>query len=166
MFGLFSCGRSDKTWTSGLYHPNGPMHQGFEALSFHISEYRAVFTLLRPFWRFSCYPFYVHLVHNHTHYAPLLCTEHYAIGKIGDSVLYHTACEKSMHLYDIIFANVKYIFITSIAKSQNSALYSRIRRSYSSIRTFPVIALSLYTFAQSDQVRNSDLVIFFLRTLA
>ena len=68
-------GLSDKTWTCGLYHPNGFLHQGLWPFSFIFSENRAVFTLFDAFLMIFVSSEKCTLVHNCTHYAPTLCTD-------------------------------------------------------------------------------------------
>ena len=68
-------GLSDWTWTSGLYHPNGFLHQGFWPFSFIFSENRAVFTLFDAFLMIFVSSEKCTLVHNCTHYALKLCTD-------------------------------------------------------------------------------------------
>ena len=68
-------GLSDKTWTCGLYHPNGLLHQVFSRYHSLFRDIVLYLRFLTPFWRLSCYPSLVHAVHNHTHYAPTLCTK-------------------------------------------------------------------------------------------
>ena len=81
-FRLSDFGLSDKTWTCGLYHPNGPLHQGLEPFSCLISEYRIVFRLFDTFLAIFVSSQKCTLVQNDTHYAQVLCTELLCNGQI------------------------------------------------------------------------------------